>query len=681
MHCRLSWKWPLLFSLMLSLCQLAGCGPAEDDEDEKPKATDPKASAPAGTGEGSAKSPDTTVALNTPSTTAKTAPSAQPEETSIDKPLEPFDPPPLEKINAEAKWVAQPVVDAFEALREKQAKETPTATVEEALQLKNNSEDANQKILSALGRLPKSDDEVDWDATFNRHLPSDIRSSNPILFSLAVDAEVNQLTGFSIFSFDWNLIPFAAKEHVVSWESSEDRMMDKVVLRSDLTWSDGKPITAHDVAFSFQTIMNPKVPVPAVRSGTDKLRWVHAYDDHTIVYFHREAMATNIWNIFFPVIPKHVYEKSVVEDPTLADSDYHVKQENDPVCGGPYKIAKRVRGQEIVLERRESYYMHDGKQVRQKPYFKTIRCNIIEDRNTALLALKKGDLDEMMLMPDDWNTKTADDDFYAKNTKATGVDWTEFHFIWNMRSPLFSDVRVRKALAYAYNYEEMHNIFNYGLYQRSNGMFHPTSWMAPKPPPELYQQDLDKAAELLEEAGWTDTDGDGILDKVIDGQKMKFEFTIICPSITDRIKYSTLLKECLDKLGIICNVKPMEFVAMTERVQKHEFQAAYGGWGSGTDPDTTDNIFGTGQMRNYPGFSSPEVDELYKKGRLEFDREKRAEIYAKIHRLIYDAQPYTWLYYRNSFYGFSKDLRGYMFSPRDPYGYSPGLGSIWKPKK
>ena len=81
-----------------------------------------------------------------------------------------------------------------------------------------------------------------------------------------------------------------------------------------------------------------------------------------MVYFHKESRAINVWNLNFSVIPKHIYEKSVREDPTLRTSEYHTKLENAPVTGGPYEFFKRVRGQEIVLRRRESYYMHDGKQ-------------------------------------------------------------------------------------------------------------------------------------------------------------------------------------------------------------------------------------------------------------------------------------------------------------------------------
>ncbi len=630
------------------------------------------------------------LAQGTAKSTAKPAAKSAAKPANPDTLLEPFTPPTLSELDAKAKWEKQPVLDALELLKQKWAKEKPLATVAEALKLKNNSAAENTRILDALGRLPKSDDEVDWDATFNRHILADIKSSNPILYSLVQEGEVNALMGFSVFAFDWNFSPFAAAEHVVSWESSADRMYDKVVLRDDLVWSDGQPITAHDIAFTFQVIMNPKVPVPAVRSGTDKLRWVHAYDDRTVVFFHIDPLATNIWNIFFPILPRHVYEKSIKDDPTLIDSSYHVKQEANPICGGPYTLAKRVRGQEIILERRENYYMHNGKQVRPKPYFKTIRFNIIEDRNTALLALKKGDLDEMMLMPEDWKTKTNDDAYYALNTKATGIEWTSFHFLWNLKTPFFSDIRVRQAMSYAYDYDEMQNTLNYGLYERSNGIFHRTSSNYPKPAPTLYKQDLDKAEELLDAAGWEDSDGDGVRDKLIDGKRVKFEFTLLCPTISDRIKYCTLMKECLGQIGVVCNVKPIEFVALHDRLMKHDIQAAFGGWGTGSDADTSVNIWGTilqpdgtrkPEGRNYGNYFNLEVDKLYELGRKEFDRNKRAAIYGKIHTILYNDQPYTWLYFRNSFYGFNKNLRGYMFSPRDPYGYQPGLLSIWKPKK
>jgi peptide/nickel transport system substrate-binding protein len=188
------------------------------------------------------------------------------------------------------------------------------------------------------------------------------------------------------------------------------------------------------------------------------------------------------------------------------------------------------------------------------------------------------------------------------------------------------------------------------------------------------------AEALLDEAGWVDRDNDGIRDKEIDGTLVPFEFSMLVNQQPHRIKIATLLKENLDQIGIRMNVRPLEATVLQQLTQEKKFQAYFGGWGSGTDPDTSENIWATGAGRNFVGYSNPEVDRLFVEGRREFDKAKRAEKYGRIQQLLSEDQPYTWLYWRNSFYGFSRELRGYVFSPRGPYHYSPGFGSIWKPR-
>jgi peptide/nickel transport system substrate-binding protein len=239
------------------------------------------------------------------------------------------------------------------------------------------------------------------------------------------------------------------------------------------------------------------------------------------------------------VIPKHNYEVKLPR-PTLSNDPYFVQLENNPIAGGPYVIKSRTRGLDLTLERRESWYMHKGKQVRDKPYFKTIRFRIRPDLSVALLALKAGDIDEMMLAPEMWRNQTNDDAYYQTNTKASGLEWTEFHFIWNLKDPLFSDKRVRMAMSYAMDYKELLERLRYGLDEQCTGVFHPTARWSPKPAPKPFVQDLDKAEQLLEEAGWTDSDGDGIRDKRIDGRKVNFEFTILTVNKQDRVDICTL---------------------------------------------------------------------------------------------------------------------------------------------
>ncbi|MDZ4817956.1 MAG: peptide-binding protein, partial [Planctomycetota bacterium] len=576
------------------------------------------------------------------------------------------------------------VLDGEKLIREYWAKQPKPIPVAEALALKNTSPSINSKILSSVGRPPANDSDVNYEATIERHISGDVKSTSPILISSTSEFDVLGLTGSGLFGFDWNLAPFASADTVVSWETSKDKMYDKVVMRKDLTWSDGKPMTAHDVAFSFRTIMNPKIPIPAVRSGTNELRWVEAYDDYTVVFFHKQALATNIWNVNFPILPRHVYEDSIAEDVTLVNSKHHVKFENNPVCSGPYVITTRRRGQEIVLERREGYYMFEGKQVRNKPYFKRIRFSVIEDGNTALLALKSGKLDEMILTPEQWTSQTGGSDFYKHNTKATGQEYTYFYFGWNNESDYFSDKKTREAMSYAFDHDEMLKTMYHGLYEPCQGIFHPASWMFPKKPGKIYKQDLEKAYELLQEAGWEDTDNDGVLDKVVDGKRIPFQFTILTANKPDRVKLCNLLKVNLDQLGIRCTVRPVEFTTLQELMGKRKFDAYFGGWGSGADPDTSENVWTTDAIktgRNYLSYSHPKVDQLFLDGKAEYDREKRAAIYAKIHEQIYNDHPCTFLYYQSSFYGFNKNLRGYMFSPRGPYNYSPGFNSIWSATK
>ena len=214
-----------------------------------------------------------------------------------------------------------------------------------------------------------TNEEADYTARIDRHVGGDLGSTNPIMISTSAEFDILGLTGFGLFSFGRDLEPFATSETVEQWQTSTDRMLDKVVLRDDLVWSDGEPITAHDIAFTYKVIMDPRVPVPAVRSGTDQLRWVEAYDDRTVVFFHKEPLATNVWNINFPVLPKHIYEKTWEADPTLKDSEEHVQLEQAPVCGGPYEIVERKRGQQIVLRRRESWSSVQGQTGSRSPIF------------------------------------------------------------------------------------------------------------------------------------------------------------------------------------------------------------------------------------------------------------------------------------------------------------------------
>ncbi len=605
------------------------------------------------------------------------------KEFDYEKGVAGFNAPTLEELDANNTWTDKKITHALEDVKQQLADYTPPITPAEAAQLKSTSQKEITEILETMKIQPKSDDEVDWDATWVHHVAGDINTLNPLPMSSTADFDIVGLTGIGVINSDINMHPTGNGSVLKSWQTNDDNTIHKFVLRNDLTWSDGTPITAYDWEFTFKVIKHPEMAVyiPAIASSMETVAYVKAYDEHTFAIFHKKATAVNEWADEFPILPKHIYYESIALDPSMADSDIHLQMEEKPVVGGPYEVVSRTRGKNVILKRREGYYMHDGKQVREKPYFETIRIEVIVDTNTALLALSAGKIDEMIIPPPKWNTDAASPEFYKNNVKVSVPEWGEYHICWNCKSKLFEDPNVRKAMSYSIDYKELLDRVLDGLFEQANGPYHPTSWMAPKPALPMYTYDLEKARQLLDEAGWKDTDADGIRDKMIDGQKVPFAFTIMRSPTPMSEKVVRVLVNSLSKVGLKVEERQTEFTVLQQKAKDHTFDAVYGGWGSGTDPFYSKNIFGTGQQRNYAQYSNKKVDELYKQGLVELDPEKRAKIYQEIATLIYEDQPYTFLFYPSELHGFNKDMRGYQFSPRGPFHYSPGMESLWKVKQ
>ena len=596
-------------------------------------------------------------------------------------------PATLDELKAGFEWEDGRIADGV-AVIEETARTEPPIPMDEAIGLENDSAKANAKLLKAFGQYPQDESEVDYDARFVMHFSADAKTTNPILISSKYDQDLLGLTGIGLIGTDYQMQPYAPKDVVAEWKQSKDRLVDLFVLRDDLTWSDHPvygsdvPVTAYDVEFSFDTIMDEEIPVYAVRSGTDELVDVVAYDDRTVAIFHESSKATNINNAGFPILPKHVYAKTIPDDKSLVNSEAHIDLEEKPVVAGPYEIIQRSTGQRTVLARREAFYMHDGEQVRAKPHFAEVQCEIISDLNTALLAMKNGKLDYLELTPQQWDSQTSGDDFYNNCTKLSGEGWAYSCAMFNTTSPIFKDRNVRRAISYAFDHAEFLDTVTYGLYRPGQGPFHPDSWYAPDPKPQALEQDFDIAEELLDESGWLDTDGDGIRDK--DGKKMSITVLYGTGSQTSEA-VAKLLAVSLDQVGIEVNPKSTEFTTMQDRARKAEFDMMVMGWGTGSDPDSAKNLWTTRAIetegRNFARFRNEAVDTLFVRGIYEFDREKRGRLYGRISELLWHEQPYIFLGYRPELVSLSNTMRGVQFSPRGMIGYGGGFEGLWKPKK
>ncbi|MBI1387015.1 MAG: peptide ABC transporter substrate-binding protein [bacterium] len=524
---------------------------------------------------------------------------------------------------------------------------------------------------------PDDRSQVDTDGTLYLNLDGNPQNLNPIFASSMYEYMVNDLTFEGPFQFDAKMDWTLNKAWVDSYEESEDHLSAILKLKPGLTWQDGEPLNAHDIAYSWKTILDDRVPCPAVKTGTDDIKECVALDDLTVKFVHKEAVPTAKWNVFFPIIPKHLYEVHQDEEPSLQQGDYYSELNRNPVGSGSYKIKEWIANDRIVLERWEDY---PG----PKPYFKRVVFRLIPDHNAQLLSFEKGDLDCTLLSGEQFAKQTSGDQFASIGRKLLQPEWSYYYIGWNMDggNPFFNDKRVRVAMTHAMNINLILDKVLYNLYEQCRGIYHPDAWMY-NPNVELLKYDPAKADELLNEAGWEKDETDGWRYKDVDGKRVKFEFTMLLPQGSQTApQIANYFQQDLRAIGVDMKTRTVEWATFMQMTRKHEFQAHMAGWGTGTDPDTGWNLWRTEEYedgRNYGGYSNPRVDELFELGRHEFDPDKRKAYYQEIHKLVYDDQPYLFLYNRSSTYAINKRIRGIQYGPRGIFNFSPSDQAWWTP--
>ncbi|MBN1457559.1 MAG: hypothetical protein JW912_06895 [Sedimentisphaerales bacterium] len=528
-------------------------------------------------------------------------------------------------------------------------------------------------------KAPDDLSEIDNDQTLHLQLDGNPNTLNPIFLSTHNEVVVSGVLYDGMFSFDKDLKWFINKELVESFEESDDHTTFIVKIKPGYTWQDGYPWTAHDVVYSWSQIIDPRVPCPAQKPGTDKITECVALDDYTVKFVQSEPLATRKWNLLFPIIPKHIFEKEKEKYPDLKTGDYYIKQARLPVGSGPYKIIEWKENDKVVVERWEDY---KGK----KPYFKRIIFKIIPDRNMSLLSFEKGQIDVVERLTAQQFTRETDTESFKKIAhKLWGIQWLFAYIGWNMdgSNPFFADKRVRYAMSHALNIPLFLDKVLYNLATRSVGEFHPDSWMY-NPEVQPVEYDLEKSKEYLDQAGWLVNPDDGWRYKQVGGEKIRFEFTLLMPQGSRTApQMAAIFQQDLKKIGVDMKTRTIEWSSFIEKIRGHEFQAETAMWGTGTDPDTSWNLWRTEEYevgRNYGGYSNSRVDELFVLGRREFDFEKRKKIYQEIHKIIYEDQPYTWVYNEPILSAINKSIRGIQFSPRGIFSFDPGFYGWWVPK-
>ncbi len=436
--------------------------------------------------------------------------------------------------------------------------------------------------------------------------------------------------------------PSFAPRLATSWEFSADNLALTFHLRQDARWSDGAPITADDVRFTFLAQKSPQVGSIGMEIK-DFVKDVEVVDAHTVrFHFTRvypyQLMDANDGHI----VPAHAWGK--VPFAKWRTTDF----EKLLVTGGPFRLAAHTPQQTIILERDPTYWNAP------RPNLDRLVFRVLPDPAAQLAQLVAGQISVVQAVP------PQDADRVLANRDLRLVEYPSRLWglvAWNNRLPIFADRRVRRALSLGINRKALVDTVFRGHAVLATGPVLSSMWGFDRTLPQL-PYDQAQAAKLLEQAGWRDQDGDGILER--DGKP--FAFDLLYPaSNTIRRQMALLIQADLARIGIKVRPLQVEFTALIARSEAGDFDATIWAWEEATKIDLTGewSTPSTSQgSNNFVAYSNPEVDRLIAAAREEPDYSRAKVLLDRIQELIVDDQPVTFLYEANRLVATSRALRG-----------------------
>jgi peptide/nickel transport system substrate-binding protein len=451
----------------------------------------------------------------------------------------------------------------------------------------------------------------------------------PVLASDSASFDITGLIYSGLVRYDKDIL--LEGELAEKWEISPDNLKVRFFLRKGVKWQDGKPFTSKDVEFTYRLYIDPKTPT-AYATDFLKVQEFRALDEYTVEITYEKPYAPALGSWGQSVLPSHLLEGQDVTQSPL---------KRQPVGTGPYRFREWTTGEKIILDSYHDYY--EG-----RPYIDRVMTRMIPDPATMFLELKAGRVDQMGLSPLQYQRQTDGEWFKENFAKYRYLTFNYSYLGYNLQDWKFKDRKVRQALTTAINRESIVKGVLLGLGRVTDTPYKPdTMWYNHNV--KKFPYDPAKAKEMLAEAGWKDTDGDGILDK----EGKPFEFTIITNQGNEiRKNAATLIQQDLKHVGIKVNIRVIEWAAFLKNfINKRNYEACLLGWGIGIDPSQIDiwNSKKTGETElNFINYQNEEVDKLLEDGAKTYDLQERKKYYDKFQEILAEDQPYTFLYVQDA---------------------------------
>lgn len=491
---------------------------------------------------------------------------------------------------------------------------------------------------------------------------SDAESLNPILYSDEASEEVCEMIYSSLIQLDptdGSILPDLAE----SWEVSADEKTFTYHLRKDVTWHDGEPFTAEDVQFTYQAILNPDINSPrrAEFDGVLQPENIRVIDDHTVEFqLDKLDPAWLCCRDAYSIIPEHILGELTAEQFNASDFT------RNPVGTGPFKFREWVKDDHVALVKYSDYF--EGEPNADFYYRK-----VVENETVTFAQLQTGEVDMASVTAALWEE--------AQNTECLDCKaYPQFDFLFyvtnldSAKTPLFQDVRVRQALLYALDRQAMVDSIAMGLATVAKTTVPPISWAHNPDNEPVYPYDPDKAAELLDAAGWRDDDGDGVreahgVEGIDDGTPFSFDLQTNAGN-QEREQAIVVLQQYWKQVGVDAQTSTVEWNALlAQLMETHEYDVIVVGFGWDTDPDQkamwhTDSYEGGFNVNKY---SNPELDVIIDDALATTDQAARTELYYEMQRILAEEVPSAIIYFRSGTWCWNKRLHEFNINDINRY--------------
>ena len=509
---------------------------------------------------------------------------------------------------------------------------------------------AAERVTGKVANLRYFDPAARFGGKMSQAINAEPPNFNPITCNEASAAMLSSLCSAALAARNWENPDIFEPMIAESWQISEDKKIFHIKLKrgvkycnvtDPVTGREHKDIevTSHDFKFMVDVIKDENVNCAHLKSYYQDLEKVEIINDHEFkVYWKKPFYGAVSCTLGLEPLARHFYAPDGKFDGNAFNSD-HLRSKMI-VGAGAYKLEKWDKAKKIVFKRNENYF---GAKFGIAPPLDELHFEVISHPGTCFQALMSGRIDRLGLIPEQWIKRTSSARFKAAKLRKERYLLPQYTYIgYNQKNPLFQDKLVRNALTHLVDRERICRDIYHGLAEIAVTPFFPKSRFS-DPALKALEYSPQKAKELLAQAGWKDSDNDGILDK--DGKKFRFTMLQIASS-TIQQKLMPLLKEEFAAAGIDMSIQVIEWSNYLQRLEQRNYDACCLGWSSNFDPDmyqvwhSSQNAAGGS---NHISYCNKELDKLIENMRTEFDSDKRIKLAYRIGKIIHEDQPYTFL--------------------------------------